>query len=218
MLARRVMQIDGACTNFEDALRRGELLSVEELLVAAAAESRQQMLRELLGEMEFRSSNGEMPTLEQFRQCFPQDAALAKYLYLEQISCPSAFGGFSIQRLLGRGAFGHVYQGWDGKLARNVAIKVFRRDPMDPRSRGGSLLSEGRMIAQLRHPGLVTVYGVQQDDDGDEFLVLEYVDGRSLEGISLRGNRISPQETARLMLEVVQAWSMPINRESYTAI
>ena len=36
-------QIDGACTNFEDALRRGELLSVEELLVAAAAESRQQI-------------------------------------------------------------------------------------------------------------------------------------------------------------------------------
>jgi serine/threonine protein kinase/formylglycine-generating enzyme required for sulfatase activity len=202
--AEAVRLIDGACSNFEEALRRGELPSIEGILASAGAESRQQLLRELLArEMEFRSSNGEMPTLEQFRQRFPNDAALAKYLYLEHF-VPERLAGFSIQRLLGRGTFGHVYQGWDGKLTRNVAIKVFRRDPMDPRSRAGSLLAEARTVAQLRHPGLVTVYGVQQDDDGDEFLILEYVDGRSLEDL-LRADRIGPQEAARLMLEVVQA-------------
>ena len=165
--------------------------------------------------MEFRSSNGEMPTLEQFRQRFPQDAALAKYLS-SSISCPSASAAFDPAAAWPRRVWSRL-----SRLGRQTRTE--RSDQGFPARSDGSPITrgepavQGAQIAKLRHPGLVTVYGVQQDDDGDEFLVLEYVDGRSLEDL-LRGNRISPQETARLILEVVQACSMPINRESYTAI
>jgi formylglycine-generating enzyme required for sulfatase activity/tRNA A-37 threonylcarbamoyl transferase component Bud32 len=197
-------QVDEACATFERALRCGELLHIEEILAAAAPDARQQLLRELLTlEMEHRANNGESPSLDEFRQRFPNQAPLVKYLYLEHF-VPVRLADFSVQRLLGRGAYGHVYQGWDAKLTRNVAIKVFRRDPMEPATRGGSLLAEARTVAQLRHPGIVTVYGIDKDDDGDEFLVLEYVDGKSLEDL-LRGDRMAPQEAARLLLDVVHA-------------
>ena len=74
---------------------------------------------------------------------------------------------------------------------------------MDPTARQGSLLSEARMVAQLQHPAIVTVYGIQPDEDGDEFLVLEYVDGISLEDL-LRSDRFTPRESAQLLLAVVE--------------
>ncbi len=197
-------QIDEACTNFERSLRRGELLSIEEIVAKASPDTRQQLLRDLLIlEMEYRSKNGESPSLDQFRQRFPNDVPLVKFLYLEHF-VPSHLADFTIQRLLGRGAYGHVYQGWDSKLTRNVAIKVFRRDPMDPAPRGGSLRAEARAVAQLRHPGIVAVYAVQQDNDGDEFIVLEYVDGKSLEEL-LRSGRLAPGEATHILLDAVQA-------------
>ena len=196
--------IDEACTRFERALRRGEMLNIAEIVAGANPELRQQLLRDLLMlEMEYRSKNGESPSLEQFRARFPDDGPLVKYLYLERF-VPPHLADFSIQQLLGRGAYGHVYQGWDAKLTRHVALKVFRRDPSAPSLHGGSLRAEARIVAQLRHPGIVAVYAVQQDDDGDEFLVLEYVDGKSLEDL-LRGERPSPNEATRILLEVVQA-------------
>jgi eukaryotic-like serine/threonine-protein kinase len=196
-------QIDAACTRFEQALQGGKLLSIEEILSTVDLDSRTHLLRELLmQEMAFRSKSGESPSLEEYRQRFPEYVRLVKYLYYENF-IPAHVGEFSIQRLLGRGSFGLVYQGWDAKLTRNVAIKVFRRDPADP-PRDGNLLVEARTAAQLRHPGAVTVYAVVQDADGDEFLVLEYVEGRSLEDL-LRSERLSPQETASMLLAVVQA-------------
>lgn len=197
-------QIDQACTGFEKALRRGEVLSIAELVANAAPDVRQALLRDLLIlEMEHRAKIGESPSLEEYRERFPGDAALVKYLYLESF-VPARLAEFSIQRLLGRGAYGHVYQGWDSKLTRNVAIKVFRRDPTNHVPRGGSLRAEARTVAQLRHPGIVAVYAVQQDEDGDEFVVLEYVDGKSLEEL-LRSQRPAPREATRVILKVVQA-------------
>ena len=182
----------------------GELLNITELVAAASPDAREQLLRDLLTlEMEYRSKCGELPTIDQFHERFPHDRQLVKYLYLEYF-LPSRIGDFSIHQLLGRGAFGHVYQGWDTKLARYVAIKFFRRDPMDPAVRQGNLLAEARMVAQLQHPGIVTVYGIQPDEDGDEFLVLEYVDGKSLEDL-LRSDRFTPHESAQLLLAVVEA-------------
>jgi tRNA A-37 threonylcarbamoyl transferase component Bud32 len=196
--------IDEACSVFERALQRGEILSIAEIVAGANPDARPQLLRDLLVlEMEYRSKNGESPSLDHFRERFPDNLPLVKYLYLEHF-VPPQLADFSIQRLLGRGAFGNVYQGWDAKLTRSVAIKVFRRDPMAPAPRGGSLRAEARIVAQLRHPGIVAVYAVQQDDDGDEFLILEYVDGTSLEEL-LRGDRLSPHEATRILLEVVQA-------------
>jgi serine/threonine protein kinase/formylglycine-generating enzyme required for sulfatase activity len=197
-------QIDEACTRFEQALRRGELPAIEEVVLVAAPETRQLLLHELLKlEMEFRSKLSEAPQLEEYKRRFPDQIRFIKYLYYEYF-IPAQIGEFAIQRLLGRGSFGLVYQGWDSKLSRSVAIKVFRRNPDDSETRSSNLLREARAAAQLRHPGVVAVYAVMPDADGDEFLVLEYVDGRSLKDL-LRSERLTPTEAATLLLVVVRA-------------
>lgn len=166
-------QIDQACTGFEKVLRRGEVLNIAKLVANAAPDVRQTLLRDLLIlEMEYRARIGESPSLDEYRERFPGESAPCGSICISKIFVPTRLAEFSIQRLLGRGAYGHVYQGWDSKLTRNVAIKVFRRDPTNRVPRGGSLRTEARTVAQLRHPGIVAVYAVQQDEDGDEFVVL----------------------------------------------
>jgi formylglycine-generating enzyme required for sulfatase activity len=198
-----LQHLNEGAASFQWALEHGELLCIEDIVASAPLETRHNLLRELLRlEMEFRAKRGDTPSLEDYRGRFPDHARLVKYLYFENF-VPVRIGEFSIQRLLGSGGFGHVYQGWDSKLSRNVAIKVFRRDPSLTAPLGG-LLFEARTAAQLHHPGIVTVYAVLPDADGDEFLVLEYIDGKSLEDL-LRGSRLFAHEAATLALTVVQA-------------
>lgn len=197
-------RIDRACIAFETAIRRGELLPIEDFVRSADPEARDQLFHELLTvEMEFRAARGDTPSIDEYRQRFPEDRRLVKHLYLEHF-VPPHVGEFSIQGCLGRGGFGTVYEGWDPKLSRRVAIKVFRRDPGHSLPHSGGLLSEARMAAQLQHPGIVTIHAVLSDSDGDEFLVLEYVDGKSLEDM-LRTERPGPREAAELLLAVVEA-------------
>lgn len=198
-----LQQVDDATTQFEQALSRGELPRIEDVLESADPEARDRLRRELLRlEMEFRAKRGDTPSLQEYRARFSGHERLVKFLFFENF-VPTQLGDFPIQRLVGRGGFGHVYQAWDSRLSRNVAIKLFRRDPNEAFA-GGGLLSEARIAARLRHSGIVTVYAVLPDDDGDEFLVLEYVDGKSLEEL-LRSRRMSAQEAAETLLAVVQA-------------
>ncbi len=196
-------EIDGVCTDFEDRLRHGGSPDIVELTSIASSDVRLKLLRELLAiEMEFRAKRGDTPSLDEYRRRFPDHSRLTKFLYFGHF-IPARIGEFPIQRLLGRGSFGHVYRGWDSRLSRDVAIKVFRRDPEHPPS-STNLLLEARAAARLNHPGVVAVYSVSRDADGDEFLVLEYVEGCSLEDM-LRAKSFTPNESASLLLTVVQA-------------
>src|SRR5271155_3939002 len=97
---------------------------------------------------------------------------------------PATIGGYEILRELGRGAMGVVYHARDTAIGRPVAIKVIRLDP-------GATLEEGALLRQrlireasaagkMYHPGIVTVH--QLGEDGPNvFIVMEYVEGSSLE-------------------------------------
>lgn len=196
-------KIDQACVNFELAARMGGSPRVEEFLFSIDEESRPSLLQRLLTqEMELRARSGEAPTLEEYRQRFPEQSRLVKYVYLDYF-VPAQIGQFAIQKLLGRGSYGVVYQAWDAKLTRPVAIKVFRRNPLALPTQGSSMLVEARAAAQLRHPSVVAIHSIAADVDGDEFLVLEYVDGRPLQDL-MRSERVTPQQAAALLIAVLQ--------------
>lgn len=93
---------------------------------------------------------------------------------------PPRIGRYTVRRQLGRGAFGMVWLADDEELQRQVAIKVPRRDWLSTPEGLSGFLREARIVAGLRHPGIVTVYDVGRLDDGGCFVVMEYVDGRSL--------------------------------------
>jgi len=93
---------------------------------------------------------------------------------------------YKLGRVLGRGGMCIVYQAWDTRLQRNVAIK--RLEPPlneDPRTRA-RFDREGRALAQLSHPNLVTLID-RGSSDNEDYLVFEYVEGRSLKEIIREG-------------------------------
>jgi serine/threonine-protein kinase len=92
---------------------------------------------------------------------------------------------WSALRLLekvGEGAFGEVYRAWDTRLDRDVALKLLRREgSLRPRV-ASAVIDEGRMLAQVRHPNVVTVYGADRSA-GRVGLWMEFIHGRTLEQI-----------------------------------
>lgn len=94
---------------------------------------------------------------------------------------PDTIGRYQIRDVLGRGGFGAVYLGYDAQLQREVAIKV----PLIPDSDDSAanveeeFIEEARRIAQLKHPGIVTVHEVGFDK-GLCFIVSDYLDGPDL--------------------------------------
>ncbi len=95
--------------------------------------------------------------------------------------------GFTIDSILGGGAFGTVYLGHQTGLDRTVAFKVptveMAGDPIGARR----FAREARSAARVDHPGVVTIYAVGELFDGRPYLAMQYVDGQPLDKILASG-------------------------------
>ncbi|MFM7039460.1 MAG: bifunctional serine/threonine-protein kinase/formylglycine-generating enzyme family protein [Planctomycetaceae bacterium] len=111
---------------------------------------------------------------------------------------------YRLDRLLGEGAFGRVYLGWDVQLERQVAVKLPNRARFRTDAEVDIYLTEARMAAALTHPGIVAVYDVGTAPGGAVYVVSQFINGSTLEGL-LRAGRVSEQETAGLLSKVARA-------------
>jgi predicted Ser/Thr protein kinase len=91
-------------------------------------------------------------------------------------------GNYVIQRELGRGGMGVVYLAQDVRLARTVAIKALNPAYSQSHSVRQRLLNEAKMAAALSHPGIATVYALEEID-GELYLACEYVPGAPLRAL-----------------------------------
>jgi serine/threonine protein kinase/formylglycine-generating enzyme required for sulfatase activity len=114
---------------------------------------------------------------------------------------PESFGRYKVIRLLGEGAFGKVYLAWDDELRREVAVKVLRASVLRRPGRIESLIAEARVAAGLKHPALVTVHDVGRQGEDGAYVVLEYVEGRTLSEL-FRNDRPTPARLAAIMCRV----------------
>ncbi len=87
---------------------------------------------------------------------------------------------YQVTRPLGSGGMGHVFEAFDRDVKRRVAIKVLRVDTSDPRTRI-SLERECHVLAELKHPGIVTLYNIEMLSNDRHCLVMEFVDGLPLD-------------------------------------
>ena len=87
-------------------------------------------------------------------------------------------GPYTIIREAGRGGMGRVYVASDARLGRMVALKAVRSQLADSAQRD-RLRREARAAAALTHPGICTVYALE-DLDGDLFIASEFIEGRTL--------------------------------------
>jgi serine/threonine-protein kinase len=95
-------------------------------------------------------------------------------------------GRYKIVRELGRGAMGVVYHAIDPNIGRPVAIKTIQlgvvRNPEEQKRLRERLFREARSAGILSHPGIVTIYDVEQQDDL-AYIAMEYVDGPTLDDL-----------------------------------
>lgn len=115
----------------------------------------------------------------------------------------SSIGRFEIRRELGRGAQSIVYLAWDPQLEREVAVKTLHFAAAE-RKQNAALLAEARSVSRLRHPGIVPVFEAGEED-GDLYLVFEYVPGESLAALMRRRGAIPAAEAVPMMVDVLTA-------------
>ena len=114
-----------------------------------------------------------------------------------------AWGSLQILQEIGHGGFGVVYRAWEPALTREVALKIIRPGEASPESLAG-ILREGQLLARVRHPNVVTVYGAQQI--GSEVgLWMEFVKGRSLSDLVKREGPRAAAEAAVVGISLCQA-------------
>jgi len=109
---------------------------------------------------------------------------------------------YRLGRVLGRGGMCIVYQAWDTKLQRDVAIK--RLEPplnQDPRTRA-RFDREGQALARLSHPNVVTLID-RGSTDTEGYLVFEYIEGRSLKEL-VKENPLDVAEAGRILGQVAE--------------
>jgi tetratricopeptide (TPR) repeat protein len=87
--------------------------------------------------------------------------------------------GYEVEAELGHGGMGVVYQAWDLRLHRRVALKMLLAGRLAQSSLRERFLREAEAVASLRHPNIVQVYEAG-DVDGHSYFTMELVDGGSL--------------------------------------
>jgi TolB-like protein/tetratricopeptide (TPR) repeat protein len=111
----------------------------------------------------------------------------------------SKWGPLLLRGTIGQGHFGTVYLAWDDALERQVALKLLRGT-----ARAGEIIQEGRLLARVRHPNVVTVYGVDRHD-GVVGLWMEFVDGLTLARVVATHGPLNPREAALVGVDLCRA-------------
>lgn len=117
-------------------------------------------------------------------------------------------GRYRTVRRLGRGGMGVVWQATDEVLGRQVALKELRTFSDAPPEQVGDLTlrmrREARAAARVRHPGVVAVHDIAEHE-GRPVIVMELVDGPSLDDVLRRDGPMDPVEAACVGAEVLRA-------------
>lgn len=120
-----------------------------------------------------------------------------------QNGAPQTWGAFRILDLAGHGTYGHVYRAIDPRLDREVALKLV--PPGDAAIESHTAcIEEARLLARVRHPNVVTIYGADWID-GRVGLWMEFVQGRTLEQVLQQDGPLAPRDLAIVCRDVCHA-------------
>ncbi len=112
-------------------------------------------------------------------------------------------GPYEILSPLGAGGMGEVYRAMDTKLDRQVAIKVLPETMTRDKERVARFEREAKLLASLSHPSIAAIHGFD-DLDGTRFLVLEYVEGKTL-GDLLKSGPVAVEDALDIAKQIAEA-------------
>ena len=120
---------------------------------------------------------------------------------------PQTLGRYQLERVLGKGAMGIVYEALDPKLHRKVAIKTILISQLDEETAKDfsmRFVREAHAVARLNHPNIVQVYDFGEEGD-IAYLVMEFIRGDELKSTLSTGRQFDRKECVRIMSELLDA-------------
>jgi len=126
---------------------------------------------------------------------------------------PTMLGGgrYQLSGLLGRGGMAEVRMAQDLRLGRHVAIKRLRTDLARDPTFQARFRREAQSAASLNHPAIVAVYDTGEEQSPDDsslqlpYIVMEYVEGRTLRDILREGRKILPERALEITASILDA-------------
>jgi hypothetical protein len=116
---------------------------------------------------------------------------------------------YEIVEEIGEGGFGKTYMGHDAGMDRHVAIKELLHastdmEPEEYEDYQRRFRKEAQVVSKFSHPNVAMAYALESDDEGDLYLVLEYVDGGSLKDLLAQGP-VDPKHAASIAGDLCEA-------------
>ncbi|MBF0610757.1 MAG: protein kinase [Magnetococcales bacterium] len=116
-------------------------------------------------------------------------------------------GKYQIRRVLGKGAMGVVYEGFDPGIERVVAIKTIHKALLEGEG-GAELLArfkrEAQAAGRLMHPNIVAIYEYGEDQ-GIPFIAMEFIKGKELKDLIKDKARFTTQQVTEVMTQILDA-------------
>ena len=108
---------------------------------------------------------------------------------------------YKIMSSIGEGGMANVYLAWDTILEREVAVKILRGDLADDEKFVRRFQREANSASSLKHPNIVEMYDVGEDN-GRYFIVMEYVNGKTLKSLIKKRGALNLNEAVDIMLQI----------------
>jgi serine/threonine-protein kinase len=116
-------------------------------------------------------------------------------------------GRFRIECEIGTGGMGTVYRATHLGLERPVAVKIIKPEFAADQDVTDRFMREARTMAKLRHPHAAMIFDAGNLPDGRHFIVMEFVEGRTLSEIQATEGRFSPERAVRIAADVCDVLS-----------
>jgi len=124
------------------------------------------------------------------------------------VTHPQQLGKYRITEVLGEGAMGVVYKGFDPDIQRTVALKTIRQqldtDDDSPGAAASRFRNEAQAAGRLAHPGIVAVYDFGRDQQVS-YIAMEFVEGRSLASYLTAKVRFTDTDIVGIMSQLLDA-------------
>ena len=114
---------------------------------------------------------------------------------------------YQIIKSIGEGGMANVYLAYDTILDRDVAVKILRGDLSNDEKFVRRFQREALSASSLSHPNIVEVYDVG-DDNGQYFIVMEYIDGKNLKDLLKKRNKLTVSEVVDIMSQIADGLSV----------
>lgn len=111
---------------------------------------------------------------------------------------------YQILNPLGSGAMGFVFQAFDTRLNRTVAIKVLSAELELDEEMNKRFAAEAKVASTFSHPNVAAIYDCGLDSEGTPYIVMEFVDGSALDSILKNGNRLRPDDAIKIFKQVAE--------------